>query len=75
MFEDEDFYMDEENDRKAAIEKYETMLKQHDSTYFDSAEFEYIIDHYVEKNQLSRSREAVDLAMEQHPENSLLKIK
>lgn len=77
MFDDEDIedYLDEEQDRKAAIKRYEDMLKTHDSIYFDSAEFEYIIDNYVEKNQLRRSREAVDLAMQQHPESSMLKIK
>ncbi len=77
MFDDENFedYYEEEQDRKAAIERYEDMLKSHDSAYFDSAEFEYIIDNYVEKNQLRRSRQAIDLAMQQHPESSVLKIK
>ena len=78
MFEDDEDiedYFDEEQDRQAAIERYEDMLKSHDATYFDSAEFEYIIDNYVEKNQLRRSREAIDLAMQQHPESSVLKIK
>ena len=73
--EDIEDYFDEEQDRQAAIERYEDMLKSHDATYFDSAEFEYIIDNYVEKNQLRRSREAIDLAMQQHPESSVLKIK
>ena len=61
MFEDDEDiedYFDEEQDRQAAIERYEDMLKSHDAAYFDSAEFEYIIDNYVEKNQLRRSREA-----------------
>ena len=77
MFDDEDIedYYEEEQDRQAAIERYEDMLKTHDATYFDSAEFEYIIDNYVEKNQLRQSREAIDLAMQQHPESSVLKIK
>ena len=78
MFEDDEDiedYFDEEQDRQAAIERYEDMLKSHDAAYFDSAEFEYIIDNYVEKNQLRRSREAVDMAMQQHPESSVLKIK
>ena len=46
MFDNEDFedYWEEEQDRKAAIERYEDMLKTHNSTYFDSEEFEYIID-------------------------------
>ena len=77
MFDDDDIdnYFDEEQDRKAAIERYEDMLKTNGTAYFDSAEFEYIIDNYVEKNQLRRSREAIDLAMQQHPESSILRIK
>ena len=77
MFEDEDFddYFEEEQDRKAAVEKYETMLKANGSAYFDSEEFEYIIDHYTEQNELKKSRQAVEIAMAQHPESNLLKIK
>ena len=77
MFDDEDFedYLEEEQDRKAAIERYEDMLKTHNSTYFDSEEFEFIIDHYTQHNDLRHSRQAVELAMEQHPENNMLKIK
>ena len=77
MFDDEDFedYLEEEKDRKAAIERYEDMLKTHDSVYFDSEEFEYIIDHYTQHNQLKRSRQAVEMAMAQHPESNMLKIK
>ena len=77
MFEDEDFedYFEEEQDRKAAIEKYESMLKAHNSAYFDSEEFEYIIDHYTQNNQLKRSRQALEMAMAQHPESSVLKVK
>lgn len=75
MFEDEDYYWDHEEEMEKAIEKYETMLKEHDSVYFDSEEFEYIIDHYTQQNQLKRSRQAVELAMTQHPESNMLKIK
>ncbi len=75
MFEDEDYYGEHEEEMERAIEKYEAMLKEHDSVYFDSEEFEYIIDHYTQQNQLKRSRQAVELAMSQHPESNMLKIK
>ena len=75
MFEDEDYFMDEEQEAEKAIEKYESMLRSHDSVYFDSEEFEYIIDHYTQHNELSRSRHAVEMAMAQHPESNRLKIK
>ena len=46
MFEDEeeDFFEYEEEMGKA-VERYESMLEENDSQYFDSEEFEYIIDH------------------------------
>ena len=77
MFEDDDIedYYEDEQDRQAAIERYETMLKTRGSAYFDSEEFGYIIDHYVEKNQLRQSRKALELALQQHPESSMLKVK
>ncbi len=77
MFDDEEFedYLEEEKERRAAIERYEDMMKTHDSVYFDSEEFEYIIDHYTQNNELKRSRQAVELAMIQHPESNMLKIK
>ena len=75
MFEDEEEYFEHEEEMEKAIERYEEMLKANDSAYFDSEEFEYIIDHYTKNNQLKRSRQAVELAMTQHPESSMLKIK
>ena len=36
MFEDEDYYQEHEEEMEKAIEKYESMLKDHDSVYFDS---------------------------------------
>ena len=62
MFEDEDLedYLEEEQDRKAAVEKYENMLEAHNSVYFDSEEFEFIIDHYTAQNDLKKSRQAVE---------------
>ena len=75
MFEDEDYYFEHEAEMEKAIERYESMLEEHDSAYFDSEEFEYIIDHYTKHNELKRSRQAVELALAQHPESSKLRIK
>ena len=75
MFDDEDYYGDYDDEMEKSVEKYEAMLKGNDSVYFDSEEFEYIIDHYTKNNELKRSRQAVELAMSQHPESNKLKIK
>ena len=39
MFEDEDNYYEREAEMEKAIERYEDMLKDNDSVYFDSEEF------------------------------------
>ena len=75
MFDDEDYFGNYDDEMEKAVERYESMLKDHDSVYFDSEEFEYIIDHYTKNNQLKRSRQAVEIAMAQHPESNMLKIK
>ena len=75
MFEDEEEFLEHEEEMEKAVEKYESMLESDDSAYFDSEEFEYIIDHYTQHNQLKRSRQAVEMAMAQHPESNMLKIK
>ena len=75
MFEDEEEFCERREEMEQVVEKYESMLEAHDSVYFDSEEFEYIIDHYTQHNQLKRSRQAVEMAMSQHPESNMLKIK
>ena len=76
MFEDESW--DEENDDELtneAVTRFEDMLESQRTTYFDAEEFELIIDYYMQKNDLKRSREAVDLALAQHPDDPVLRIK
>ena len=68
MFDDEDYYGNYDDEMEKSVEKYEAMLKGNE-------EFEYIIDHYTKNNELKRSRQAVELAMSQHPESNKLKIK
>ena len=75
MFDEEENYFDYKDEMEKAVEKYEEMLNDNNSVYFDSEEFEYIIDYYTQHNQLKRSRQAVELAMAQHPESNMLKIK
>ena len=75
MLEDDDYFGNYDDEMEKAVEKYEEMLSDNDSVYFDSAEFEYIIDHYTQNNELKRSRQAVEMAINQHPESNMLKIK
>ena len=66
---------DDEDITAEAVERFEAMLEQKRPTYFDAEEFELIIDYYINQNDLKHSRKAVDLALEQHPEDTCIRIK
>ncbi len=60
---------------KEAVSRFESMLSSDQSAYFDAEEFECIIDYYMSHDELDKSREAVDIAIAQHPTENSLKIK
>ena len=69
---------EDENDddlTNEAVERFEAMLENQRSAYFDAEEFELIIDYYFQQNNMKRSREAVDLALAQHPDDVEIRIK
>ena len=76
IYDDENW--DDENDddmTNEAVSRFEDMLENQHPAYFDAEEFELIIDYYMQNNDLKRSREAVDLAVAQHPDDVNLIIK
>ena len=78
MFTDDDNSWEEENDddlTNEAVTRFEDMLENQRPAYFDAEEFELIIDYYMQNNNLRRSRQAVDLALAQHPDDVNLRIK
>ena len=76
MFTDDDNSWEDEDDlTKEAVSRFEKMLEDRRSEYFDAEEFELIIDYYMEHDDLQRSREAVDIAIAQHPYDINIRIK
>lgn len=67
MFDDED--EDELFDAQfnAELERFETMIQNKESYYFDSEILEQIIDHFIIKNQIKKGLMAIEFAKEQHP--------
>lgn len=49
------------------ISRYERMLKKNDEYFFDVEQFESIIDHYLEQNELNKAAEVLKFARKQHP--------
>lgn len=75
MFDDDDYWDDDDDITQDAVHRFEDMLEHHDNAYFDAEEFEAIIDYYVQINDLDNSHIAVDLAIEQHPDDINIRIK
>ncbi len=62
------------NDDYLSIEKFELMLKTNEVGFFDSDEFEEIIEHYLENGKMALARKAIHLAMNQHPSSVNLRL-
>ncbi len=57
-----------------SLSKFESMLKTNSVYFFDSIEFEEIIQHYLDNGKHSLANKAVKLALEQHPSSIVLKL-
>ncbi len=55
------------DDRQNCVVRYEAMLSRNDRYFFDVEEFEMIIDHYLEHNDLRQARAVLEYAQAQHP--------
>ncbi|CAA0194456.1 Protein of unknown function containing tetratricopeptide repeats [Tenacibaculum maritimum] len=57
-----------------SLSKFESMLKTNNVYFFDSVEFEEIIQHYLDSGKHSLAKKAVKLGLEQHPSSIILKL-
>ncbi|MBK6752904.1 MAG: hypothetical protein IPG69_04795 [Flavobacteriales bacterium] len=58
---------DREDDRTEYVQRFEDMLSRNDHYFFDVEEFELIIEHYLDNNDLKKARQVLDYARQQHP--------
>lgn len=56
------------------LHRFESMLKTNDTLFFDSEEFEVIIDHYLDNGNMSMAKKAIHIGLEQHPTSTSLKL-
>lgn len=56
------------------LTRFESMLKTNDVLFFDSDEFENIVDHYLENGKIALAKKAVKLGLDQHPSSTNLKL-
>lgn len=57
------------------VKRYKKMLSEERVEFFDVSDFEYITDHYIDKNQLANALQACEIALSQHPHSIIVKIK
>jgi len=57
-----------------SLSRFESMLKTNSVLFFDSDEFEEIIQHYLENGKISLAKKATKLGLDQHPTSTNLKL-
>lgn len=62
------------DDEDLSIQKFELMLKSNAIGFFDSSEFEEIIEYYLEEGKMALARKAIDLGISQHPASTNLRL-
>ena len=73
MFDDDNF-LDDDFDVKELVSRFEKMVKQHQSCYFDADELNVILEHYLQQNNIKRANQAADIAVKYHPNNPIINI-
>ncbi len=57
----------DQNKINALIERYEKMLEGDFQSFFDSYEFEDIVEYYIDNGQLGEAMASMEIAYEQYP--------
>ena len=57
------------------LKRYKQMLTEQRTEFFDVSDFEFIVDQYIDKSQYSNALQACEIALRQHPNSILVKIK
>ena len=69
----DDIFQDDEDNE--LVVRYEEMLKNNQSYFFDVVEFENIIDYYIDTNKANNALKAVKFAAQQHPQSINIELK
>ena len=67
-------YNQNEDYNEFSLTRFESMLKTNDVLFFDSAEFENIIHHYLENGKIALAKKAIKLGLQQHPTSINLRL-
>ena len=59
-----------EDEVQKIVQKYEYLLRQNKTFFFDISDFEYIIDYYLYAEESRKALEAIEIAGKVHPNSS-----
>ena len=71
---DDDSFLDDDYDINDLVDRFEKMVKQHQSCYFDADELNVLLEHYLQENNIKKANLAADIAVKYHPNNPLISI-
>lgn len=66
--------MEQYSEYNKPLKKFESMLKTNNVYFFDSLEFEGIIQYYIDSGKTALAKKALILGLEQHPMSVSLKL-
>src|SRR5688500_12143025 len=69
-----DEHFEDRNEELELINKFENMVKDNDTVFFDLSEFELIIDHYTTNLNYTKALAACNAALAQYPFSTELLI-
>nr|MDQ3072369.1 hypothetical protein [Bacteroidota bacterium] len=56
-----------EEENKDLVEHYERLMRDRSSFFFETDEYESIIEHYLNRGSFKKARQVTDRALYQHP--------
>jgi tetratricopeptide (TPR) repeat protein len=65
----------ESKEFSGVLKRYKQMLTEQRTEFFDVSDFEFIADQYIDKSQFSNALQACEIALRQHPNSTIVKIK
>ena len=63
-----------QDERLEIVTRFEAILSEHRMIFFDTYQFEDIILYYLENSKFSKAKQAIEIALEQHPSDTTLRL-
>jgi len=66
--------LSEHDEPNFSVKRFEKMLKTNNVFFFDSIEFERIVEYYLELAKVNLAKKAIKIGLEQHPNSTTLML-